>query len=140
MVLHHIGIAVRDIEREVGRYVDNLGYEVVSQVIHDPVQTAYVCFLKLAGDPVYLELVAPDSEQSKLARALAQGGGLNHLCYVTADIGSRCVRMRKSGMFVIQEPVAAVAFPGRRIAWLMGRSRIPVELVEAGTDQWERPK
>ena len=34
-------------------------------------------------------------------------------------------------MFILQSPVDAVAFEGKRIAWLMGKDGIPVELVEA---------
>lgn len=140
MKLHHVGIAVPEIERARTHYTDALGYEAVSKIIHDPVQTAYVCFLKLDGDPSYLELVAPDGEDSKLVGAISRGGGLNHLCYATPDIEASCAKLRGQGMFILQQPVAAAAFPGRRIAWLMGRDRIPIELVEAGEDRWERPE
>ena len=37
-------------------------------------QTAYVQFLALAGESMFLELVAPDGPGSKLAHALARGG------------------------------------------------------------------
>jgi methylmalonyl-CoA/ethylmalonyl-CoA epimerase len=37
-------------------------------------------------------------------------------------------------MLLLQRPVPAAAFPGRRIAWLMGDDRLPVELVEEGAD------
>lgn len=139
LALHHIGIVVKDIDREAETYVKCLGYKVVSPVIHDPVQTARVCFLKLPNDAVYLELVTPDGPDSKLSRAAGKGGGLNHLCYHTDDIDQACARMRESGMFPLQPPVAASAFPGRCIAWLMGRNGIPIELVQAGRDEWQEP-
>jgi methylmalonyl-CoA/ethylmalonyl-CoA epimerase len=130
--LHHIGIAVNDIHEATGRYVRMLGYEVQSEIIHDPVQTAYVQFLRLPGDSVYVELVSPDGDKSKLNGAVQRGGGLNHLCYVTTDIKFACRQLRDKGMFLLQPPVPAVAFQGRRIAWLMAADRVPVELVEAG--------
>ncbi len=89
-------------------------------------------FLRLPGDSSYLELVAPDGPESKLAAAVKRGGGLNHLCYSVADIERTVRELREKKMTMLCEPVAATAFPGRRIAWLMGRDLIPVELVEAG--------
>jgi methylmalonyl-CoA/ethylmalonyl-CoA epimerase len=128
--LHHVGIAVVDVPAAVARYAREFGYEVKSDVIHDAFQTAYVQFLRLPGDSVFLEFVAPDGERSKLAAAVGKGGGLNHLCYGTPDIEGACISLRRSGLFLLQSPVAAAAFPGRRIAWLMGADRVPVELVE----------
>jgi methylmalonyl-CoA/ethylmalonyl-CoA epimerase len=130
--LHHIGIAVADIAQATETYVRTLGCEVKSQIIHDPVQTAYVQFLKLPGDSVYLEFVSPDGQGSKLAAAMKKGGGLNHLCYSVTDIEAACKHLRAQGLMQLQAPVPAVAFKGRQIAWLMGRDRVPVELVESG--------
>jgi methylmalonyl-CoA/ethylmalonyl-CoA epimerase len=128
--LHHVGIVVADIAKASGEYTGRLGYQLRSEIIHDPVQTAYVQFLHLPGDPALLELVAPDGPASKLSNALKKGGGLNHLCYETADINESCAALRNAGHALIQEPLPAVAFRGRRIAWLMGRDRVLMELVE----------
>lgn len=128
--LHHIGIAVKKLDAAVAEYAKRPGHRVLGPGAHDPVQTAHVAFIEIAGDPVLLELVAPDSEESKLCGALRKGGGLNHLCYETDDIEGLARELRNSGMFVLQAPMAAAAFPGRRIAWLMGTDGIPVELVE----------
>lgn len=130
--LHHIGILVKEVAAACEGYVTRLGYRVHSELIHDPVQTAYVQFLQ--GDPAgpLLELITPDGPASKLSGALRKGGGLHHLCYLSDTIAEDCQTLRSQGMLVLQEPVAAVAFPGRRIAWLMGRDGLPIELVEPG--------
>ena len=128
--LHHVGILVSDISEAAAIYVERYGYQIKSQIIRDPKQTAYVQFLQLPGDNSYLEFVSPDRPDSKLANALAKGGGINHVCYGTDDIDAACSDLRERGMFLIQEPVEAAAFPGRRIAWLMGRDRTLTELVE----------
>ncbi len=134
MRLHHIGILVHSIPDAVSAYARRYAYEVRSPVIHDPVQTAYVQFLALPGDSSYLEFISPDRPNSKLTNALNKGGGLNHICYSTDAIESACEELRAQGMFLIQPPVHAVAFPGRRIAWLMGRDRALIELVERSAD------
>jgi methylmalonyl-CoA/ethylmalonyl-CoA epimerase len=129
-ILHHIGILVRDIPKAAQTYVDRYHYRIAGEIVHDPVQTAYVQFLE--GDPtgVRIELIAPDGPESKLCNALKKGGGLNHLCYISEDIEKRCEELRSAGMYMLQSPVPAQAFPGRRIAWFMGRDGIPMELVE----------
>ena len=50
-----MGLLVRDIEKRAKFYTERLGYEIRSDVVHDPVQTAFVQFLKLPGDASYLE-------------------------------------------------------------------------------------
>lgn len=132
--LHHVGYAVPDIEQSVALYVRRYGYETCSPIIHDATQTAYVQFIRLPADRTYLEFVTPDSPHSKLSNAIKKGGGLHHLCYSVTDIESTAAALRDSGMLTLCEPVPAVAFGGRRIAWLMGHERFPVELVEHGVD------
>jgi len=128
--LHHIGILTADIPKTAQDYTARLGYTVCSEVIHDPVQTAYVQFLQLAPGEPLVELVAPDGPTSKLARSLKKPGRLHHLCYATEDITERCGQLRCQGMFLVSAPVPATAFLGRRIAWLMDRDGLLIELVE----------
>ena len=45
----------------------------VRKIVHDPQQEAYVQFLRLPDDPVYLELAQPGGPQSKLSQAIARG-------------------------------------------------------------------
>ena len=54
--LHHIGMLVKDVAVAAKMYIERFGYELKSDAIHDPVQGAYVQFVKLHGDTVYLEI------------------------------------------------------------------------------------
>jgi len=130
LVLHHVGYTVKEIEPLAALYVERFGYEVASPVIHDPLQTAWVQFLRIPGNPAYLEFVAPDGPASVLTNAVAKGGGLHHLCYISGPLEETIAHLRASQMILISEPKPAVAFDRRRICWLMGRDRSPVELVE----------
>src|SRR5687768_7655972 len=108
MRLHHVGVLVKSIPEAAGDFARRYGYELKSDVIHDPVQTAYVQFLRLPGESTYLELVAPDRLDSKLGNALARGGGMHHLCFATAGVADECERLRGEGLFLIQSPIPAV--------------------------------
>jgi methylmalonyl-CoA/ethylmalonyl-CoA epimerase len=129
LVMHHVGILVKDIAEAAPQYEARFGYRATSEVVHDPAQTAFVRFLEGDAPGTLIELVMPDGPESKLANALKKGGGLNHLCYATDSLERDCREMRAAGMMLLQSPLPARAFPGRRIAWLMGRDGIPVELV-----------
>jgi len=103
---------------------------VCTPVIHDPLQTAFVQFLSLPGDRVYLELVSPDGPESRLTNAVRKGGGLNHLCYVADNLEKVADRLVQGGMILVSPPQPAVAIAGRRICWLVGEELLPIELVE----------
>ncbi|MDE1155840.1 MAG: VOC family protein [Acidobacteriaceae bacterium] len=129
--LHHTGVAVKDIAQAAANYVTRFGYSLASPVFHDPAQTARVQFLKLPGQAAFLELVTPDGEQGKLVAATKAGGALHHLCFIAnGPLEAEVERLRSTGMLLISEPTPAVAFAGRRICWLMGNDRVPVELIE----------
>jgi methylmalonyl-CoA/ethylmalonyl-CoA epimerase len=128
--LHHVGYAVREIGPIAETYGERFGYSAETTVIHDPRQTAYVQFLRLAGDQAFLEFVAPDGPESKLTAAAKRGGGLNHLCYTAGPLEETIAALEQSGMKLISEPMPGVAFGGRRICWLLGGDPLPIELVE----------
>ena len=130
LTLHHVGYAVQLIDPIARSYEQRFGYERATGIVHDPLQTAFVQFLRLPHERSYLELVAPDSPASKLSNTVRRGGGLHHLCYTCASLEQAIEHLRQTGMILISEPKPAVAFAGRRICWLLADDPLPVELVE----------
>lgn len=131
--LHHVGYLVQDMSA-AKVFVDRLGYRMESDVIEDPVQTAFVLLIRQPDTSSWLELVMPNGPESKLTKALCKGGGLHHLCYEVNDIGRACEHLRSQAMLTLSNPVPAAAFPGRQIAWFMDRGPLLIELLESGTD------
>jgi methylmalonyl-CoA/ethylmalonyl-CoA epimerase len=131
--LHHVGYATKSIDPIAVTYVNRYGYVLATPVIHDPLQTAFVQFLKLAGDRTYLEFVAPDGPESKLVNA-SKRGGLNHLCYTSGSLEEAVTQFEETGAKVISGPKPGVAFGGRRICWVCGEDPLPIELVERRDD------
>src|SRR5208282_3887418 len=106
LTMHHVGVLVESISETASFYVQCLGYERQSEVIHDPGQTAYVQFFRLPADRICLELVSPDRPDSKLSNALKKGGGVNHVCYSVDDIDAACVALPAAGAYLISDPVS----------------------------------
>jgi len=131
--LRHVGVAVPSLEPATETLSALFGYRVVSGPFDDPIQKVSVNFLTTSDkDAAEIELIAPLSEDSPITSMLAKsGGGAYHLCFETSDIDQALVHAKNNGCMIVSPPVPAVAFGGRRIAWIYTRSRQLFELVEA---------
>lgn len=136
ITLHHIGHVVASIEESMERYRLSLGALAVSEIFEDPIQRARVAFLDLPtqGLPgqslVQFELVQPATADSPVARFLEKGGGLHHLCYEVDDLEAQIRLMKSHKALLIRSPKPAVAFHGRRIAWMRTADALLVEYLE----------
>lgn len=131
--LLHVGVAVPSLDSTTELLSSLFGYEVVSGPFDDPIQKVTVNFLaKSVNDPAEIELIAPLTGDSPIRSILAKDrGAAYHLCFQTSDIDRALIHAQNNGCIVVSAPVPAVAFQGRRIAWIYTRSRQLFELVEA---------
>jgi methylmalonyl-CoA/ethylmalonyl-CoA epimerase len=131
--LLHVGVAVPALGPTTDLLSALFGYKVVSGPFDDPIQKVSVNFLTTSSDNVAeIELIAPLSEDSPITATLAKGGNSSyHLCFETSDIEQALIHAKANGCIVVSPPVPAVAFDGRRIAWIYTRSRQLFELVES---------
>lgn len=128
---HHVGFVVPDIAATVEGFVRSLGATWDGCVYADPNQKVKVTFLiTRPGDP-QIELVEPVGEDSPVLRFLREkGSGLHHVCYEVEDLEQSMTEMRTRGAIIARRPKPAVAFHGRRIAWMLTAEKLLVELLE----------
>jgi methylmalonyl-CoA/ethylmalonyl-CoA epimerase len=128
---HHIGFVVASIQNSVQGFLDALQAEWDGTIFHDPNQAVQVTFLhgKHPGNPV-LELVEPAGEKSPVTPFLKRGGGLHHLCYEIDGLEDQLALSRAQGGLVVRPPLPAVAFGGRRIAWVYTKNKLLLEYLE----------
>jgi len=133
---HHIGFVVASIQTSVPGFLDALEEEWDGTIFHDPNQAVRVTFLgrKHAANPL-LELVEPAGTNSPVTPFLKRGGGLHHLCYEINNLEDQLALSRAQGGLVVRPPLPAVAFGGRRIAWVYTRNKLLLEYLE----RQERP-
>lgn len=129
--LHHMGFVVSNIEKAVPAFVLSLGAHWEERIFDDPHQRVRVTFLTTRpGDP-QIELVEPSGETSPVMRFLRErGGGLHHACYEVAKLEEQVLTFHARGALIVKRPRPAVAFEGRRIAWILTAERLLVELLE----------
>jgi methylmalonyl-CoA/ethylmalonyl-CoA epimerase len=126
-----VGFVVASIQNSVQGFASMLQADWDEQVIYDPNQNVRVTFLKSrhAGDPLW-ELVEPGDKQSPVHSFAAKGGGLHHVCYVVDNLEQALADARALGALVTRQPMPAVAFGGRHIAWIYTRNRLLIEYLE----------
>jgi len=130
--LHHVGYVVASIEESIRPMAEQLRANWDGQIIHDPLQKVRVAFLAPeAPGQTQIELVEPAGPDAPVNRFLAAGGGFHHLCYEVADLEAEVARMRGLGAVVLRGPKPAVAFQGRRIAWVLTKQKMLIEYLEA---------
>jgi len=132
MIIHHVGLVVNNIEEHFKKYFcEALGYTEIGPIYKDENIGVYVAFINM-NDKIYLELVQPIDIQSPVSNYLKKfGQTLHHLCFEVEDIDAECSRLRGLKYMVTMQPIPAVAFKGKRVAFLMSKEEnYLIELLE----------
>lgn len=107
--LHHIGVAVRDLETTVTLYEERFGihFEPVCEVLPQKVRVAF-CNL---GDAA-IELVQATARTSPhipmlphpiISHIAKRGEGIHHLCFSVSDLDEAIERLRATGMSTVTD-------------------------------------
>jgi methylmalonyl-CoA/ethylmalonyl-CoA epimerase len=119
MQLHHVGIAVADLNESIALYRSTFGAELVHRAKNekDGIEAA---FLKV-GDSE-LELMAPLRDDSPVGKFVAKRGpGVHHVAFGVADIEQAIANARAEGLELIDtEP--RMGMHGSRIAFVHPKS------------------
>ena len=125
---HHVGIACHDLEREC-RAMSLMGYAPQGPEFLDPIQGIRGLFL--VGPGPRLELVSPVAPGGVLETWLQRGAKMYHLAFEISDMKSELDRLVANRCRVMVDPVPAVAFGGRDIAFVMLPNMMLAELIQA---------
>jgi methylmalonyl-CoA/ethylmalonyl-CoA epimerase len=130
MKLHHVGVAVADLDEAIQLYASVFGAEVTHRASSEKDGLA-AAFLR-AGE-TEIELLAAIREDTPVGKFVAKRGpGLHHIAVAVSDIEKAMADARAEGLELIdQEP--RIGLHGTRIAFLHPKSvgGVLTELVEA---------
>lgn len=117
--IHHIAIAVNDLEAALAFYRDALGLEV-TQRREVPEEGVEIAFLP-AGEGE-IELLRPLDPEGGVARFLEKRGeGLHHICLRVDDITAAMERLRAAGAILLSEE-PRIGADGTRYVFIHPRS------------------
>jgi len=115
MKLHHIGIAVKNIEErlKIWRDVFGLQSERIEEV---PDQKVKVAVLPLKD--INIELLEPLSEDSTISRFIEKRGeGLHHICLEVDNVEKMLAEMKSANIRLIDE-VPRIGAGGKKIIFV----------------------
>lgn len=115
MKLHHIGIAVKNIDEQLKIWRDILGLRLAhSEEVPD--QKVKVAVLPIKD--VNIELLEPLSQESTVHKFIEKRGeGLHHICIEVDDIDTVLVKMKEKNIKLIDE-VPRIGAAGKKIAFI----------------------
>jgi methylmalonyl-CoA epimerase len=129
MRIHHVGIAVTDLEQSIDLYRNVFNAELVHRATNER-EGLEAAFLRV-GD-AELELMAPLRDDSPVGKFVAKRGpGMHHVAYGVPDIEKAIDDARAAGLELIDaEP--RMGMHGSRIAFVHPKSvgGVLTELVE----------
>ena len=128
--IHHIGLAVADLDAVVARYTSTLGAVVGHEAIVEE-QGVHAVALTLAAGP-FLELLAPTGADTPVGRFLSKRGeGIHHIAYEVRGIQAHLDRLVAEGVQLIDVAPRTGLF-GLQVAFIHPESLFGVlaELVE----------
>jgi methylmalonyl-CoA/ethylmalonyl-CoA epimerase len=117
--IHHVGVAVTDLDDSIQLYRTALGAELVHRASNEK-EGLEAAFLRV-GDGE-LELMASTRDDSPVGKFLAKRGpGLHHVAYGVSDIAQALADARKAGLELI-DPEPRMGMHGARIAFVHPKS------------------
>lgn len=130
LCVDHVGIVVQDIKVHYEKHFEHMFPEnALGPLIHDPLQRVTVAFIHLSGGCI--ELIEPSGSDSPVTSFLKmRPAGLYHICFGVKNLDEQIVICKSNGMMIASPPKPAVAFYGKRVAFVMGRDRLLWELLE----------
>jgi methylmalonyl-CoA/ethylmalonyl-CoA epimerase len=117
--IHHIGVAVADLDASIRLYTSALGAQLVHRATNEK-EGLEAAFLRVGDGEI--ELMAPLRDDSPVGKFMAKRGpGLHHVAYGVSDIDESLAEAREAGLELIDgEP--RVGMHGTRIAFVHPKS------------------
>jgi methylmalonyl-CoA/ethylmalonyl-CoA epimerase len=99
--VHHVGVAVGDLDEAVARYVALFGATVEHRARVDD-QGVEAASLRVGDSRI--ELLAPTGPETPVGRFLAKRGpGMHHVAFLVDDVAAELERVRAEGAELIDE-------------------------------------
>jgi methylmalonyl-CoA/ethylmalonyl-CoA epimerase len=128
--IHHIGVAVADLDESIRLYRTSLGAEVVHRAASET-EGLEAALLRVGDGEI--ELMSALRDDSPVGKFIAKRGpGLHHVAYGVTDIDAALAGALEAGLELIDsEP--RIGLHGRRIAFVHPKSMggVLTEFVEA---------
>jgi methylmalonyl-CoA/ethylmalonyl-CoA epimerase len=129
MVIDHIGLVVKSIEKSMEYWEKIFAYRQMTDVIINTRQKVKVVFL-CKENSLNIKLIEPLDESSPVDRFAKKGGGMHHICFKCKDMNKEIERLREMDLRLLAEPQPGEAFENENIAFLIAKNGLNIEIIE----------
>ena len=129
MIIDHICFAVRDINEGIEYWNRVFGYTQMTQIVENSIQRVKVTFLK-KDNSITVKLIEPFKNNQSIINFVARGGGFHHLCFKCLNIDEQFDVLTEKGLIPLSRPQKGEAFNNKKIAFLLARYNLNVELID----------
>ena len=129
MVIDHIGIVVKSIEKGIEHWETIFGYTQMTEIVINSIQRVKVVFL-MKENSAQIKLIEPTDTSSPIYELAQRGGGLHHLCFKCDNINEEIKRLTDMGLRLITPPQPGEAFECENIAFLFAKQGLNIELID----------
>ncbi|MCO4314536.1 VOC family protein [Pectobacterium versatile] len=129
MKLHHFGFLSKKLNETVDTFT-LLGHKIISDIIRDDIRGVDIVFLTSDTNEL-IEIVSPYTENSIVKNLIKKSNNnLYHIAYSVDDIDEKILNLQHEGFILIDPPKPAIAFNGKKVAFLISSNVGMIELVE----------
>lgn len=125
--MHHVGIATRDLSGLLARF-EMVGFDL-ERNFRDAKHGIDGAFLTRGN--LRVEVLTPLADSPILEPWLASGNRIYQIAVEVSDLESEISSVLAHGGRLVREPLSAVAFDGRRVAFVMIGIGFLLELIES---------
>lgn len=129
MVIDHIGLVVKSIEKSIGHWEEVFAYRKMTDIVINSRQKVKVVFL-CKKNSLTIKLLEPVDESSPVYKFAMRGGGMHHICFKCEDMNKELHRLGEMGLRILTEPQPGEAFENENIAFVFAKNGLNIELIE----------
>lgn len=129
MIIDHIGIVVRSIDKGIEQWKTVFGYTQYTEIVENTRQKVRVVFMQKKNS-LLVKLLEPSNDKSPIYEFSKRGGGLHHLCFKCDNVDNAIESLKGKKMRLITRPEPGEAFNNEMIAFMLGQNGLNVELID----------
>lgn len=129
MKIDHICFAVKNLQDGIDYWMRVFDYQQMTKMVINSRQKVKVTFLK-KDDSITIKLIEPVEGNQSLQNFVNRGGGFHHVCFKCTDIEEKIDELKNKGLILLVAPQEGEAFNNNKIAFLLARYGLNIELID----------
>jgi methylmalonyl-CoA/ethylmalonyl-CoA epimerase len=129
MIIDHIGIVVKDINKGIDHWKSIFNYSQMTNIVLNTRQKVKVVFMEKEGS-LTVKLIEPTDEKSPIYSFSKKGGGLHHICFKCDNLFHQLEEFSKQGLRILAQPQPGEAFDNENIAFVYANQGLNIELID----------